>query len=301
MHILPRTSRPRQKARQRFRGCLGRFSMVRRGKLSALVWAALIISVIPSIGCKEYRVCDDTGCFICDGIGCRPEGISETITPPCGNGQCNCSDTMPCADPRFDCIDGRCRAQRDTCRFESDCAGTRLCIDGRCLAPCADMTLACPDSLSCLQLTTNDGVLAYCDENPNNQIVCDDNTPCINADELCVQGQCRQGCEQSEQCDDTDYCASDGVCRIEDRPVGGCLFDEECDFICVDGLCRSPCNDQGDYPSCRAYDPGLSSCLFIDATETLGLCVSSEDALSDCRLPSDCAQSGVRCINGVCQ
>jgi hypothetical protein len=60
---------------------------------------------------------------------------------------------------------------------------------------------------------------------------------------------------------------------------------------CVDGVCRTPCSTSEE---CLRFDVQFNIC----SAEML--CVTTNEATSDCAAASDCA-SGLDCVDGICR
>jgi len=312
-------------------------------------------------GCSNERYyCDATGCYSCDGIGCREvsppdpdpcfgdyqcaDGESCTVdgcipsctsdedcprgtvcdttahlclapgeTPPadkpgvctrnadcpsppeaicvdglcqrseldCGAESCDCSADEPC-ESGFVCADGQCLADSATCHFDTDCGANRTCIDGLCFAECGG-AVTCATGFSCV-----DGGCKP-DMPPTNE--CTTNDQCAT-DEVCVDSTCVPGCTADANCPTGYYCSS-MVCVVDTRPKPFCSANTNCaqGRSCIDGVCRQPCDTDtqcqmvsGTVPFCRNH-----------------VCVTSNEANSNCITSVDCAGSNIECVDGVCQ
>lgn len=312
-------------------------------------------------GCSNERYfCDATGCYRCDGIGCRdvdppsrptcfgtyqcddgqvcteigcvdlcdsdsdcPTGtvcasngqcLAPTETPPtekpgvcvrnddcpappaaiclngvcaldpvsCGSGDCVCTENADC-DAGFVCSEGRCRPEEESCRFNSQCGPSRVCVDGQCFAACGPGGPSCATGFSCV-----DGA---CEPDPLPTNECQNAGEC-SLGEICLDSSCVPGCTTDAQCAAGLYCSS-GACQPDTRPRPFCTTDAQClgGSTCFEGVCRTPCTTD-------------NQCQMVSGTAPFcrqRYCVTANEANSDCATSSDCPGSGMTCADGVCR
>jgi hypothetical protein len=252
------------------------------------------------IGCQqENRYCDDTGCFYCDGLGCR------NVTPPARPG-CSCDD---------ECAAGsNCTALGCTTTCTNDQAGTDLChslgwprcAGGFCVAnsetTVTDVSCRCGTTADCSDgRVCRDMVCVH---------GCQSADDC-NADQTCVDGQCQT--TTHPECDATTPCPSgrscvDGVCLA---PEETCQFNSECGpgRTCVNQHCSSACGTDNPCPTgamctdgfCRAIVPPTGACT-VSMDCGLGQTCVDTACLPDCATDADCAAGNYCDVNaGVCR
>ncbi len=221
-------------------------------------------------GCAaEDPICDEAGCWVCDGLGCREVDLATA-----------CTAAADCPEGYL-CSAGACRPPEDLCRFDYQCGSGRACIDGRCLQGCNESDRPCPTGQRC--------EAGRCVEPPAGGS--------CRADEdcgeglVCRAGVCQEGCRRDAECPDGQICYA-GACELDDRPRPFCSSDADCrtGHVCVEGVCRTPCVIDDD---CARFDAQFNICLD-------GYCVTSNEVTSDCRVSADCADGRV-CRDGVCR
>ena len=171
-----------------------------------LLFGMLASVSVLSAGCEpETYYCDETGCFFCDGLGCRE--VAPPERPSC-RGDFECAEGTHCTD--LGCVDG--------CENDDDCAEGTECRDGQCLNPTETPT---PNPGTC---TRNDD----CDEG----LICRDGM-CTFDDPTCGDTGC--DCSETGVCSEGLTCV-DGECRVTDDL---CRFNAECGAgrVCVNGSC----------------------------------------------------------------
>ena len=224
--------------------------------------------------CTLNSDCGDPDLVCRDGM-CVPNDVS------CGELGCSCEDTGECSEG-FTCLDGECRADENVCQFNFECGAGRLCVDGRCTSECGPDVGPCPEGQRC-----DDG---YCREIPPTPGECMRDADC-SGDQICIDSSCVDGCTGDAECGEGRYCAG-GRCRVDDRPTAFCTTDADCRFICVDGVCRTPCETSTE---CARVDVQFSVCLSPES-----YCGTTNEATSDCAISADCA-GGEECIDGICR
>ena len=85
-------------------------------------------------GADEYY-CDDTGCYECDGLGCRPvdprpDGGGEDATTDGGDPTPRCEENADCGDGQL-CGHSECRDHLRTRLFNHRCGAWPPCVDAR--------------------------------------------------------------------------------------------------------------------------------------------------------------------------
>jgi len=240
----------------------------------------------------EDSVCDATGCYVCDGYGCRPADPQagtggSTAAPDASDGSaacdsalmtCPCDESGGCADG-LSCIDNLCLSP---CEFSSECGGGRICANGKCVVGCDEST-ACPDGYTCSEKGTCiiDTVSG-----------CSDAVPCTGGLK-CVDGACVGTCESHDDCALEEICnASTGTCIPDPQPSKPCEHDPSvcsAQQVCSGGYCRYAC-DAG--TSCKLIDARIPVCKD-------GICMSEAEANPQCTKKEECLPSQ-DCVSNVC-
>ncbi|MFW5875850.1 MAG: hypothetical protein ACOCXM_03875 [Myxococcota bacterium] len=201
----------------------------------------LLLAGAGALGCGgEERYCDATGCYYCDGLGCRPVDDDPDPAGDAGSVPTTCTTDEDCgADAR--CSAGECRAEDELCQFNHECGAGRLCIDGRCGDECATAE-DCSDGQVC------EAGACICDS-PDGCSVDDHPEPFCQADDECQPGHpceggiCRTPCDTHEDCQRFDvqfnYCL-DGYCATTNEVTSNCALTIDCPTgkTCLDGICR---------------------------------------------------------------
>ncbi len=245
------------------------------------------------IGCQqENRYCDDTGCFYCDGLGCR------TITPPV-RAACDCD--YECADGS-DCTSLGCTVE---CEGADDAARTDFChslgwprcsADGFCVANAettvTNLTCTCATSADC-----DDGLICRDSECVPG---CESAGDC-DAGQVCIDGACQtvvhSGCSSTSPCPAGRTCV-DGECRIDTGPMDEtCQFNSECGAgrVCVNERCSSACGLDNPCPTgaacmdgfCREQLPPTGDCVVNSDCAAMEICVDTR-CLAGCDADTDC-------------
>jgi hypothetical protein len=231
-------------------------------------------------GCSNERyVCDTTGCYRCDGIGCR------AVDPP----------------PPEDCVG------------DYQCEGSDRCTVDGCLEDCTTVD-NCTDGTVCDPVTK---LCAAPDEPPVLLPgVCQRDTDCPSPPAaLCVNGLCvldevdcgSTACECTENSTcDSGYVCADGRCTPEDQT---CHFNSECGagHVCVDGLCYEGCGNAVTCDAgftcvdgaCEANPLPTGECMSQGECQAMEICLDSS-CVPGCTVDANCA-TGFYCSNGACQ
>jgi len=272
-------------------------------RIPLLLGAALGLGLVAGLGlggCAEDElVCDDTGCYQCDGLGCRP---ADPDAPDCLTDQ-DCPDGALCTV-------GGCV---DVCTSDDDCPNGLVCRDagdGRrlCVEP-DEPAPVCVQNEDCLAsgVECRDGLCVPSD-------VCDGDEECADG-EVCLDGRCRPSedlcrfsreCEAGRQCVDgrcVPACAGDddcveglvcdsatGLCSpAPEPPANACLRDEDCGEgeVCTDTRCVDGCKRDADCGEGRI------------CTDTL-VCIPDTSREVFCENDRDCRE-GSACVDGVCR
>ncbi|MEM9069462.1 MAG: hypothetical protein AAGE52_13190 [Myxococcota bacterium] len=221
--------------------------------------------------CERNADCGDESLVCRDGM-CMPDDRS------CGEVGCSCEETGECSDG-FVCLEGECRADEDVCRFNTECGVGRQCVDGACVE-------ACGPEVPC---ETGTCVNGFCRDirPPTGECTRDDQ---CDAGETCIDSSCVDTCMSDAECGEGRYCDGNR-CRVDTRPRPFCTVDSECRFRCVNGVCRTPCDNSTE---CARVDVQFSICLEEN------YCATANEATTDCAISSDCADSE-ECIDGICR
>jgi len=256
--------------------------------LGLLTIGGTVAVVANGCGGDEYR-CDNTGCFVCDGYGCR--NVEPPPTVPCGfAGDPVCKDKTVCTDigcltPCADdagcekglvCKGGFCTPPtkgiqvKKVCTVAKDCPTGNSCIDGACVAtpPCTGVSCSCKYSSDC----STDG------------------------SRICVDGACAGACDASRPCSTGFVCSEKGVCTLGTPTCGAAAGGATCKATehCVDGRCTASCTDDA---SCVGADgkadPG-QRCVG-------GSCVPDTRTHPKCAGDTECASGTQKCLDGFCK
>ncbi len=242
------------------------------------------------VGCSnESRYCDDTGCYFCDGLGCRavnpPTRSTCGCSYECGMSGSTCTSlgcTITCTVGGVGCPDGT------TCRPLAESTS------GFCLGPREPMPTAtdcsCTTSAQCD--TVGDGSLVCvidamghgecrpgCDS-PGHE--CSSGYSCVNGG--CVENPHQVGCSATSPCASTATCVA-GVCI---PLVEICQFSTEC------GAARA-CVNQQCTTACGASNP----CAGTATCGADGYCHETIPPVTGCGTNADCG-AGQTCVDGRC-
>lgn len=229
-------------------------------------------------GCSnEHYACDATGCFTCDGIGCRRED-----PPP----------RAPC-EGDYQCATGeRCTTEGciPECAVTADCPKGTICTNGLCLSPTEptppDETATCVRDTDCPSPPAAICIDGICERDPNDcgaaSCACSENADCGRGF-VCVGGQCL---DESGTCQFNGQCGAGRVC-VDGQCFAACGGALTCaaGFTCVDG-------------SCQPVDPPTGQCSGTMPCATGLVCVDSS-CVPGCMADGDCA-AGFYCLSGVC-
>jgi len=263
-------------------------------------------------GCADDDYyCDATGCYTCDGVGCRPATPPNRATcrdnTQCGSNQL-CTDlgcTTSCANNN-DCAQGwvcrgasgttrgLCVTPREqtptpvanTCRFSSQCGPNRVCVNQQCRAACTDASM-CAAGQVC-----RDGACAE----PTGACMTD--TDC-GAGRRCVNTSCLARCTTNAECAAGRYCL-DGACVVDTRRQPFCTSDAQCTAPsrCLDGVCRRPCSDAQE---CLRTDVQYQRCEPISYLGTTQrYCQTNNEVTSTCGSARECS-ANQSCVDGNCR
>ena len=211
---------------------------------------------IPDPSCDGNTAVTVTGGDCVDGECQFEEERTDCGEETCVEGECVADD--PCADIACDepapfcdentavistggeCVDGECQFEEE----RIDC-GEETCVDGACVAddPCEDVTCEAPAT-------------PFCDGNT---------AVTVNADGVCVEGECEFADTTEEDCGDEAVC-TDGVCVAGDPcenvecPVlepfceGNSVITTNVEGACIEGEC--------DYTAVQdRLDCGTATCI----------------------------------------
>lgn len=270
----------------------------------ALMFALLVTAAFTS-GCRsENYYCNADGCFLCDGLGCRP--VDGPPRPDC-NGDYECSGDRYCADVGCvtecgddsdcpmgtECRDGSCLNPTEpdpvpnpgTCTRTADCpAGQGLvCVNGVCQVDnaCGGAACECSATAPCANgFTCIDG------ECRADTTICHFSHEC-GGGRICVNGECREGCDTAATCPVGQTC-EDSVCVDLPPVTGECDDNSDCSNgeVCIDSVCETSCTSDA---ACTAeqYCHG-------------GVCVYDDRPQPFCTSSAQC-QPGRPCVGGVCR
>lgn len=236
---------------------------------------ALSALAVGGSGCaQDSYYCDETGCFSCDGVGCRM--IPPPERPIC-RGDFECTDSQHCTT--LGCV--------DECSTSADCPQGTVCTGGECIGPiempgtevgACVRSQDCPDGLIC-----RDGQCTY------------------NYPFLCTDGEC--ACDATHACAE-GYACVDGLCRAQSSV---CQFNHECgaDRVCLNGTCTAQCAS-GTCPTgqtcsngtCVDVPPVTGTCTDNSGCAATQVCVDST-CIDACMTDAECG-TGRYCVSGVC-
>lgn len=278
------------------------------------------------VGCNnESRYCDETGCYFCDGLGCRlvnppmraacgcdsPCAVTGTTCESIGCTQ-TCTAGSACGDGTT-CRDGLCLGPREptptavdcSCTSNADCTGSLIChLDatghGQCIPGC-HTAADCGDGHSCVNGMCVPQPPVGCDATHPctagttciagtcvlDLNICQFNTECGTA-RSCVNQQCTTACGPSNPCAGTATCGADGFCHETIPPVTGCVTNADCGAsqTCVDGRCFAGCTVDSECPAGDYCD--------------MGVCRLDTRTNPGCGSGRPCAAGSV-CHNGACR
>jgi hypothetical protein len=254
--------------------------------MAAIGFLSLASSAL--VGCnQESQYCDDTGCYYCDGLGCRlvnpPSRPSCSCPYQCGTGtSCTALGCVATCNPTAanpGCPDGT------TCRANAGSTTTGLCLGPRETAPSVT-TCACSATADCASHQTAGGPTLIC-RSGECAPGCSSAADC-EAGQVCRDGACSPG---TPACDATHACQTGFECiGGECRPSAtACQFSSECGagYVCVNQQCVHACD---------ATHP----CTGSSACGPDGFCHEVFPPPSRCVVNADCSGANNVCIDGTC-
>lgn len=245
-----------------------------RDALRVALLAVAALGVIAASGCaQEDYYCDASGCYRCDGVGCR------LLDPPA----------------------------RPTCRGDWECSAPLVCTSLGCAAECA-ADADCPEGTIC-----RSGVCAAPQEPPPvpNPGTCTRNADCADAALVCRDGTCvpapAPACSATNPCPSGQDCV-DGACLAS---ADTCQFSFECGVgrICVNQLCTTACTADAMCGAGLTCDEASGSCVAIppvpgmctdDAACGAGRVCIDSSCYDGCTTDATCG-AGRYCAAGVCR
>jgi hypothetical protein len=252
--------------------------------------AALALSLLAMSCSSQPGELGDT----CDSNDdCAPERALV-----CDDGYCfpvTCAEDDEC-DGGLVCIGTQCQSPQ--CDDDSDCAEGELCLGSECIEGGCRTKADCADGEVCR------GTPQTCGPPPD---VCAEDADCpVGTSCWPPTGECRNNCNDSDDCGADEYCGDGGQCRRNCVRDTDCLADERC----VSQQCESlpdcseqtPCSGQ-----LRFRDPLTCDCVECLQNEQCDISVG--EACTDarqclfCQLQSDnveCAERGLIDRQGCC-
>ncbi len=273
-------------------------------RVSAMVGALAAVGAIVWSGCgtgDDRYYCDDSGCYSCDGYGCR--GVQAPSTTPC-TGTSNCAGGSICT------VQG-CAA---TCNQSSDCPKGTVCTSNVCVAPGSTGTVKeCTTAAECTggNVCVGNKCVPAPDAGPDAAPQCTKGSDCTSA-QACVQGKCQTcggangpcACSVTSDCNSPNVCAS-GVCT---PATDTCKYSSDCGGgICIDGKCETACGPNNTCATgytcikggCEKNPTGSTCTKSTDCTSpTTPYCVGGQ-CVAKCSTDPECGQ-GNYCNQGAC-
>ncbi|MCB9637469.1 MAG: tandem-95 repeat protein [Myxococcales bacterium] len=259
------------------------------------------VKVCSTVSCPAGQFCQDGACVVdpCAGVQCAAGEVcingkcqrdrcsemgacksGRTCDPASGTCVDDPCDRITCPDPRQVCRLGQCVAPPN-CRFDKDCSGGNLCVNGKCVIPGCGPQNACPQGKLCVNGT--------CLEDPCENKQCP-------AGQVCSAGACVGSCS-GVFCKQGELCVA-GQCTVDPCAGVQCAADEACYAgKCVKDPCKPDfCKDQricaGE--TCAA-DPCDGVRCPAGQTCKAGQCTGD----LPCKVDVDCPSLGI-CINQIC-
>ena len=249
----------------------------------------LSLASVSLIGCNnESSYCDDTGCYFCDGLGCR------LVNPPT-RGTCTCGSACLTGSA---CTSLGCTV---TCTTDAGCpmgtrcaaavsgASVRYCLGPREPAPTAT-DCSCTSDAMCTHFGANYVCGPAAAGGRQCQIGCNAANPCPMG-QTCIDTMCRPivnpvGCP-TVACATGEVCL-DGSCHAQ---TSTCQFNTECNGViasrvCVNQQCTTACT--------------AGSCPSGSTCGTDGFCHETIPPVTGCTTGADCTGAGATCVNGRC-
>ena len=240
---------------------------------SQCVFDPSVVDPTTPVGCVLSSECAD-GQLCVNGHCITETKPTDPPTDPQCKTDAECGAGMVCGK------DGLCAAKElplrpaGTCEFNLDCGASGTCINTKCYFPPATSAAACPPHAElqyglCLPMKASANECTFSSE-------CGERA-------LCVDATCFGICSVKADCSGGNYCGSDALCILDDRPRLQCQLTADCPTgSCVDGRCLAGC---GAGATCAGES---EVCRF-------GFC----QPVPACFEASSCS-GGAACINGAC-
>jgi hypothetical protein len=261
------------------------------------------------IGCNnESRYCDDTGCYFCDGLGCR------LVNPPT-RAQCTCG--FECGmTSGTSCTTLGCT---QTCTTGTICADGTTCLSGLCLGPREPVPTAqtCDCTTTAMCASHGPNFICHVDNTTGHgQCMpgCNADTPCPSTqscvDGVCIVNQTQPGCDATHPCAMGSTCVGTGAAATCVIDIEVCQFSTSCGTgrSCVNQLCTTGCSAAnpcvgtatcGADGYCHETIPPVTGCATAADCGAHQTCVDGR-CFAGCTIDSDCP-SGDYCDGGVCR
>jgi hypothetical protein len=169
------------------------------------------------------------------------------------------------------------------CRYDTDCPGTQVCEDGRCVSPTRCPEVPCPEGETCVRES------CYPEDCERRQ--------CPGIGEICIDEQCAPAGCVGVDCPEGQICAADGRCYPEDCETHFCPgYGEVCvDDECVQRTCVGVECPEGQECAGGFCYPAVCGGVFCAPDE---VCVDDECVHRSCANVS--CGPGERCVDGLC-
>jgi Cys-rich repeat protein len=273
-------------------------------RFSAMALAAVTGVIVWSSGCgsgDERYYCDDTGCYSCDGYGCR--NVAPPSSTPC-TGNTSCGSGSVCTDKG--CV--------QTCSASSDCPQGTVCNANQCLPPgqTGGNVKECTTNAECPsgKVCQNNKCVDAPDAGPDAAPECTKGSDCGDG-KACEQGKCQTcggaagpcPCAQQSDCGGGLTC-SGGVCTSSGDV---CKYNSDCTpGICVDGKCENACGPGNSCPdgytcvkgACDKNPTGSSCTSNAQCSAPTPFCVGGQ-CTAACTNDQQCG-AGNYCDQGAC-
>lgn len=240
-------------------------------------------------GDTSYK-CDSTGCFECDGYGCK-EVPTPTITPCAFAGDSACSSGTVCTE--LGCL--------KTCATDDACEKGLVCKKGLCTPPTITgvTPITCGASTDCSKLGAGalcvDGACVAAPKCEGTSCTCKYSSDCGDG-RICVDSKCATSCSASDPCPSGFDCSDKGYC-VEGKPVcGTAAAGAACPSgkKCVDGHCTA---------GCATDDQCLGADGKPDPTQRCvgGACIPDTRTDPKCAGDAQCSTGSQKCVDGFCR
>lgn len=266
-------------------------SVLRYGAAAVMLALGGLVFAAPGCGPgdTQYR-CDSTGCFECDGYGCKEVPI-PTLTPCSYAGDTTCAAGTVCTE--LGCL--------APCKTDGECAKGLVCKDAYCAPPTVTSVkpLTCGASKDCSKLGSGalcvDGKCVAAPACEGTSCTCKYSSDC-GTGRLCVDAKCATACSATSPCPTGFDCSDKGYC-VEGKPVCGlaaggaaCPSGQKC----VDGHCSS---------GCATDDQCLGADGKPDPTQRCvgGACIPDTRTDPKCAGDAQCATGSQKCVDGFCK